>query len=277
MPCRNGQKQISEDDVYANRCVCIIALAWMLYLSPSTCILAQNSPSPLSKDNVIKLLIGGVSCKRVASFADERKIDFVLDSEVEAQLRHAGATDSLIETLRRNAPEPTRAVTPEKDQTPSAPPAVASTPNPVPLSDSPNLQAKKAFDEALAELNVKNYEEAATLFGRAAREKPGWSEPLVEKAKLETKLGRFTDAIEDCSDALRLSPNDATALYFRGFAKYQLNRNNEAIADFNVALRLKTDYAEAYQNRGNARWALGDKQGANSDFAMARSLRGGKR
>ena len=277
MPRRNYHKQIIVDDGDESRRVWIFALAWIFFISLSTSISAQSSSSPLSKDIVVQLLSGGVESKRVASIAEKRKIDFVLDSEVEMQLRRAGAEDVLIETLRRVAPKPPQTVTQGRDQVPPVPPAVASTAAPVRQSGESDFEAKRAFDEAQSELKLKKYEEAVTLFGRAAREKPGWSEPLVERAKLETKLGRFTDAIEDCSEALRLSPNDAIALYFRGFAKYQLNRNDEAITDFNVALRLKPNYPEAYQNRGNAKWAIGDKLGANSDFALARSFQGGKR
>lgn len=253
------------------------AVIWAVCAAVVTCLNAQVSPRPLSKDNVMELLSGGVSPKRVATIVQERKINFELDTATEAQLRQVGATDALIEALRGVAPKPPQTALPDSRQVlpiPAAPPSSAPSAAPPGGSD---VEAQQAFEGALAALRAKNYEEAVTLFGRAARLKPGWADPLVERAKLETKLGRFTDTIEDCSEALRLNSNDAVALYFRGFANYQLNRNDAAIADFNKALRLKPDYQEAYKNRGNARWAIGDKSGANSDFAMARSLQGGKR
>ena len=252
-----------------------LAVISVLCASCLSYALAQRSSTPLTRENVLQLLSGGVSCKRIASIAEERKIDFAMDSDVETQLRRVGATDALIDTLRVLAPK--QADLRESAQVSTVAPVSRLAGASTPQFGSSDLEAKQAFEEALSALKVKKYEEAVTLFGRASREKPGWVEPLVERAKLETKLGRFTDAIEDCSDALRLSPNDAIALYFRGFSNYQLNRNDEAIADFNKALRLKPDYPEAYQNRGNAKWAIGDKQGANSDFATARSLQGGKR
>ena len=134
-------------------------------------------------------------------------------------------------------------------------------------------EAKHIFDEAEAKLSARNFEDAAMLFGRATRLKPNWSEPLVERAKINAKLGRFAEAIEDCTQALRLNPADPVALNFRGFARLSLNQVKDAIADLDEAIRIKPDYRDAYLNRGNAKWALKDKQGANADYHMANSLR----
>jgi len=94
----------------------------------------------------------------------------------------------------------------------------------------------------------------------------------VKRAKINAKLGRFTEAIEDCTQALRLNPADPVALNFRGFARLSLNQVKDAIADLDEAIRVKPDYRDAYLNRGNAKWALKDKQGANADYHMANSL-----
>jgi tetratricopeptide (TPR) repeat protein len=135
-----------------------------------------------------------------------------------------------------------------------------------------DVEAKRIFTDAQSDLAARKYDEAAALFGRAARLNPTWSEPLVERAKLDAKLGRFTEAIEDSTQALQLNPNDAIAFNLRGYARYSVNHIKDAISDFGEALRLKPDYHDAYQNRGNAKWALGDKEGAKEDYTMARSL-----
>ncbi len=51
---------------------------------------SEKSPKPLSKGDVIRLLKGNVSPKRVADLARERRIDFDVTLEVEKQLREAG-------------------------------------------------------------------------------------------------------------------------------------------------------------------------------------------
>lgn len=56
-------------------------------------------------DDVVQLLKGSVSAKRVAELAQNRGIDFQITPEVEGELREAGATDELLATLRRLAPK----------------------------------------------------------------------------------------------------------------------------------------------------------------------------
>lgn len=76
-----------------------------------TCAHAQVSPTPLSKDDVIVLLKGDVSQKRVAELARKKGIDFVVTPEIEHQLRKLGATDSLLAKLKESAPKPTTLAT----------------------------------------------------------------------------------------------------------------------------------------------------------------------
>jgi len=68
----------------------------------------ENLPSVgrISKEEVLTLLKGDVSPKHVADMATERKIDFEVTSEVEKELRAAGANDALLGALRDVAPKP---------------------------------------------------------------------------------------------------------------------------------------------------------------------------
>lgn len=71
---------------------------------------AQSSAKPFSKDDVVQLLKGSVSAKRVGELAQNRGINFQVTPEVEGELREAGATDELLATLRRLAPKTTTLV-----------------------------------------------------------------------------------------------------------------------------------------------------------------------
>jgi formylglycine-generating enzyme required for sulfatase activity len=80
-----------------------------LVLSVGFCaknVRAQAARQPYSKEAIIGLLRGEVSPQRVAVLARQRGIDFEITSEVESDLRRAGATDSLLATLRELAPTP---------------------------------------------------------------------------------------------------------------------------------------------------------------------------
>jgi hypothetical protein len=144
-------------------------------------------------------------------------------------------------------------------------------PPPTPAA-SVDPEAKRIFDDAQAKLRAKDYENAAALFETASKLRPNWNEPLLERAKINAKLGRFTETIADCTQALRLDPSDPVALNFRGFARLALSQLKDAISDFDEAIRLKPDYHDAYENRGNAKWAMQDKLGAKADYDKAHFL-----
>ncbi len=67
---------------------------------------AQTDNKGLTKDGTIALLKGEVPTERVAELARQRSIDFEITPENESDLRKAGATDDLINTLRGLAPKP---------------------------------------------------------------------------------------------------------------------------------------------------------------------------
>jgi serine/threonine protein kinase len=174
---------------------------------------------------------------------------------------------------------------PAASSQPSSPAAVAAAaPSGVPggLSSGARVpdhvaEARHVFDDAREKLAAKSFSDASVLFGRAARLKPDWEEPWVEKAKIEVKLGEYPQAIEDLTEALQLKPDDAVALNLRGYARYNRNQLTEAISDFDQAIALRPDDPEPYLNRGNAKWACKDEQGAKADFDKAHLLRKGSR
>jgi PEGA domain len=70
----------------------------------------QNPRKPVSKDEVVQLLKGGVPSVRVIDIVRERGITFDVTQEVEEDLGAAGATEQLLAMLRKLAPKPTRTV-----------------------------------------------------------------------------------------------------------------------------------------------------------------------
>lgn len=74
--------------------------------------LSQQQHDPLTEGEVIHLLEGGVPQERVAKLAQERGIAFDITPTVERDLREAGATDSLLQTLREVAAKGAGAKTP---------------------------------------------------------------------------------------------------------------------------------------------------------------------
>jgi hypothetical protein len=82
-----------------------VLLACALSLVTAAGVAQEQSTQLLSKDQVIQLLRGFVSSKRVADLAQADGIDFQVTSEVETELREAGAKDELVVLLRGLAPK----------------------------------------------------------------------------------------------------------------------------------------------------------------------------
>jgi thiol-disulfide isomerase/thioredoxin len=73
----------------------LVALAFLLP------VLAKPAAHPLSADDVTLLLIGGGTSDRLVTLIEERGVDFQLTPELEKKFRDNGATDSVIEALKK--------------------------------------------------------------------------------------------------------------------------------------------------------------------------------
>lgn len=76
----------------------LVFLACVTVLLPAA--MAAQQEKALTVHDVVSLLEGSVPSSRVAALAEERGIDFEIDSAVESELRQAGASDELIAALR---------------------------------------------------------------------------------------------------------------------------------------------------------------------------------
>lgn len=96
-----------------------IIFASILFLSVASLasgVSDEKKPEPLTEGEIVRLLLGGVEPQRVEDLARERGVSFQVTPAVERDLRDAGATDPLLETLRRIAPKP-----PAPEPAPQAP------------------------------------------------------------------------------------------------------------------------------------------------------------
>lgn len=115
----------------------------------------QASQKALSKEDVVKLLAGSVSPKRVGALATERGIDFKVTPQIERELLSAGADPALIATLKALAFKSQTAVTP--------PPASAtpSTDKPAARATAPPSQATKTPFKANLPSSAKDSSETS--------------------------------------------------------------------------------------------------------------------
>ena len=84
--------------------------------------------------------------------------------------------------------------------------------------------------------------------------------------------GQYDRAIADYDQAIRLSPNDAAAFYNRGIAYDDKRQYDRVIEDFDQAIRLNPRHAKAFYNRGKSQERNNDLQRALADFRMFAEL-----
>ncbi len=78
-----------------------------------------------------------------------------------------------------------------------------------------------------------------------------------------------SEALADCNEAIRLSPNDAVAIYYRASVYNKMRNINGAIQDYTVLIGLDPKNLNALNNRGLARVSQGQYELAIKDFTEA--------
>ena len=110
----------------------------------------------------------------------------------------------------------------------------------------------KAGDETLRKAKRHTREAAAAEKQRAGKD-------YLLKAD-------FDLAIEYCTEAIRLDPEDAETYNNRGVAYHEKGDYERAILDYNQAIRFISDWAIVYANRGDAYLLKGDCDWAIADY-----------
>ena len=85
----------------------------------------------------------------------------------------------------------------------------------------------------------------------------------------EADLGRFEETVADCTEAIRLDPDNPRLYVERAGAHSKLDRYEEAVADYDRAIGLDPDHAAAYLGRCHARSELGRHEEAIEDYDHA--------
>ncbi|MCI0343576.1 MAG: tetratricopeptide repeat-containing serine/threonine-protein kinase [Planctomycetales bacterium] len=106
-------------------------------------------------------------------------------------------------------------------------------------------------------------------FSEAIRLNPRSARALYCRGNTRGALGDHAGAIEDCTAALDIAPEDADAWTARGLSRETMGDLEGARRDFDAAVRLRPDDAVTLVNRGLLRERLGDRDGALADLDEA--------
>jgi tetratricopeptide (TPR) repeat protein len=139
---------------------------------------------------------------------------------------------------------------------------------------------ERARDRAFA---YNNRGEAWSAKGDSARAIADYSEAI----RLDTKNAEYLNnrcwaraiagrelslAVTDCTEALRIAPDDANIIDSRGFAYLRLSQLDDAVADYDEALRRNPKQAGSLYGRGIAKLRKGDVAGSEADITAAKAI-----
>lgn len=98
---------------------------------------------------------------------------------------------------------------------------------------------------------------------------------LLQQAVAQHRAGRLRDAEQLCRQALRLDPNQPSALSLLGALARQAGRPEAAVELLRRAVAVAPDFADAHFNLGNALRESGDRGGALRAYDRALVLKPG--
>ena len=134
-------------------------------------------------------------------------------------------------------------------------------------------------DNALAYIwrGIARYElgqhDAARRDCYTARQLKGRIRAQINIGIRKTNRRQHANEITEYDTAIRLSPRNALAHFWRGFANNDLARYDAALADCDTAIRLQPNFACAYSDRGGAKAELGHNIAAIQDHDTAIRLK----
>lgn len=127
---------------------------------------------------------------------------------------------------------------------------------------SPIQKVRLLFEQALLfdanqeyELAISRYDLALQLYS-SSQDLPDLHEIWSNRGTALFSLGRYEEAIQSYSHALKIEPGKYTLWDSKGIALSKLGRYEEAIESYDMALKLKNDDWETMYNRGVALYML---------------------
>jgi len=118
--------------------------------------------------------------------------------------------------------------------------------------------------------SAKNDPICVSYFNNAIRVNPEKPEAHYALGYFYQEHGQYEEAMMNYDNMLKVSPQNAAALYNKGYINLvYLENYDEAIQWFTEVVKMDQRYADAYYNRGRAYELKGNKSAARQDFENA--------
>jgi tetratricopeptide (TPR) repeat protein/predicted aspartyl protease len=111
--------------------------------------------------------------------------------------------------------------------------------------------AGRCYSRALANLELPGaMKDCDKALSRADKSNPNNAQLHVDRALVYIRLGEFDKAISDCSDALKQSPKNASALYVKAVAELRKDKKAESSADLALARQIAPKIGQRLERYG---------------------------
>ena len=225
-----------------------LVLSLTLFAGGLAALLAQQATKPLTDQELIYLLEKKVSSSALADMVQSYGVAFQADEGVLDRLKKAGASEALLEAIRRQAKRldlQIQGTTPK----PAAP-----EPEAVPPPAREHLQ--------LGQQKLKNYDYQGALgeFAEAERIRPQWEEVFNQRGLAFAAMARYSEAAAEWKKYLALAPAgvDKTAIQQR-IAQWETRAAN-------------IEQSHALLVQGDQQLQRGDAKSAAQSFGEAVTL-----
>jgi serine/threonine protein kinase/Flp pilus assembly protein TadD len=137
----------------------------------------------------------------------------------------------------------------------------------------PELKANVYFNDSLANnyAALADSDRALSAIERSIKLSPS-AERMRLKGHILCQLGRYADARDILTEAIKIAPDQFWLYFDRGSCNASLNQHKKALEDFSTAIRLRPTEPKCYGARARSYLRLGKKDLAKQDMARAQQL-----
>jgi hypothetical protein len=225
-----------------------IAIGIILFLGPVGGAFPQQGTAPLTEREITYLLQKKVSNAALAEMVGSYGVAFGPDEAIYKRLKAAGANESLMVIIRKQAKARELRIEVIKPEPPAPPP------DPIPAPAREHLQ--------LGQQKVKSLDFAGALgeYAEAERIRPQWDQVFRYRGLLFEAQGRYLDAAAQWKQYLALAPPDTNKIAIQ-----------KKISDWEAEASTRSQ-VRALLAQGDRQLQSGDSKGAAEAFRSAIAL-----
>lgn len=132
-----------------------------------------------------------------------------------------------------------------------------------------DTRAEELGTRAERHLEAGQLTEALEECDQAIRLSPDRPEGYALRANIHQRLGQLPQARADCAEAIRRGMRHAGVYFLQAVAEHAAGQHEEALASCSIALEIDREHAPAYDLRGFIRLGRGQVAAALADFGQA--------